>query len=54
VQVWLLTHRDGEDLAPIDVNFEALAQQKLPPQINPRPEGLSRVAKKRHMLLGEL
>lgn len=50
----LLTHDAGEDLAPMDVDFKALAAQSLPPQINPRPEGLSRVAKKRHMLLGEL
>ncbi len=50
----LLTHDAGEDLAPIDVDFKALATQPLPPQINPRPDGLSRVAKKRHMLLGEL
>lgn len=28
--------------------------QPLPAQVLPRPEGLSRVAKKRHMLLGEL
>ena len=50
----LLTHKEGEELAPLDVDLEALAQQTLPKQINPRPDGLSRVAKKRHMLLGEL
>ena len=50
----LLTHDVGEDLAPPDVDFETLAAQPLPAQVNPRPEGLSRVAKKRHMLLGEL
>lgn len=50
----LLTHNSGEDLPPLDVDFAALAQIPLPPQENPRPEGLSRVDKKRHMLLGEL
>ena len=50
----LLTHHDGEELAPLDVDFASLANMPLPPQENPRPEGLSRVAKKRHMLLGEL
>ncbi|MFQ1700568.1 hypothetical protein ACJ5NV_08230 [Loktanella agnita] len=50
----LLTHKAGEELAPADVDFKVLAAQLLPPQINPRPDGLSRVAKKRHMLLGEL
>lgn len=50
----LLTHGPGEDLPPLDVDFAPLARQPLPPQENPRPEGLSRVAKKRHMLLGEL
>ncbi len=50
----LLTHHDGEELPALDVDFKILATQPLPPQINPRPEGLSRVAKKRHMLLGEL
>jgi hypothetical protein len=50
----LLTHEAGEELPAIDVDFKALATQPLPLQINPRPEGLSRVAKKRHMLLGEL
>lgn len=44
----------GPDLPALDVDFEALKQQTLPPQDLPRPEGLSRVAKKRHMLLGEL
>ncbi len=44
----------GADLPPADVDFEALAATPLPAQINPRPEGLSRVEKKRHMLLGEL
>ena len=50
----LLTHHAGEELPPMDVDFAPLAHQPLPPQENPRPEGLSRVAKKRHMLLGEL
>lgn len=50
----LLTHDAGEELAPLDVDLSALAQQDLPKQVNPRPEGLSRIAKKRHMLLGEL
>ena len=50
----LLTHDGGEELAPLDVDFRALAAQHLPPPISPRPEGLSRVAKKRHLLLGEL
>jgi len=50
----LLTHHAGEELAPLDVDFAPLAKTALPPQENPRPEGLSRVAKKRHMLLGEL
>jgi hypothetical protein len=44
----------GEDLPPMDVDFRALAAQPLPPQILPRPDGLTRVQKKRHMLLGEL
>ena len=44
----------GPDLPPINVDFGPLKTQPLPPQILPRPEGLSRVAKKRHMLLGEL
>ena len=38
----------------MDVDFAALKTMPLPPQINPRPEGLSRTQKKRHMLLGEL
>ena len=50
----LLTHDKGEELPPLDSDFKSLAQLPLPPQSNPRPEGLSRVAKKRHMLLGEL
>ncbi len=49
-----LTHHDGEELPPLEVDFKPLTQQKLPPQPKRRPEGLSRVAKKRHMLLGEL
>lgn len=49
-----LTPHAGEMLAPIDVDFKALAAQKLPQQPLPRPDGLSRVAKKRHFLLGEL
>lgn len=44
----------GESLPPQDVDFMALAAMPLPTQENPRPEGLSRVQKKRHMLLGEL
>lgn len=44
----------GEDLPPLDMDFAPLKTQALPPQINPRPEGLSRTQKKRHMLLGEL
>lgn len=44
----------GDDLPPPNVDFKALAAQALPPQTNPRPEGLSRTDKKRHMLLGEL
>jgi hypothetical protein len=44
----------GADLPPLDVDFRALADQPLPPQVLPRPEGLTRVDKKRHMLLGEL
>ncbi|WP_342075296.1 hypothetical protein [Yoonia sp. SS1-5] len=50
----LLTHDPGQELAPLDVDFDQLATIPLPKQENPRPEGLSRVAKKRHMLLGEL
>lgn len=44
----------GADLPPLDVDFAALKAMPLPPQENPRPEGLTRVEKKRHMLLGEL
>jgi hypothetical protein len=44
----------GEDLPPPDVDLAALKAMPLPPQINPRPEGLTRTQKKRHMLLGEL
>ena len=44
----------GPDLPPADVDFKALSALPLPPQELPRPEGLSRVEKKRHMLLGEL
>lgn len=44
----------GADLPPQDLDFKALAKTPLPPQELPRPEGLSRVEKKRHMLLGEL
>ena len=44
----------GADVPPLGVNFKALAAMPLPPQELPRPEGLSRVEKKRHRLLGEL
>lgn len=44
----------GEELPPLDVDFKALAAMPLPTQELPRPEGLTRVQKKRHMLLGEL
>ena len=44
----------GADLPPLDVDFAPLKDLALPPQENPRPEGLTRVEKKRHMLLGEL
>ncbi|WP_090207523.1 hypothetical protein [Yoonia litorea] len=44
----------GEALPPHDVDFAVLKSQPLPPQQNPRPEGLSRTQKKRHALLGEL
>jgi hypothetical protein len=44
----------GEALPPPDVDFAPLKTQDLPAQVLPRPEGLTRVAKKRHMLLGEL
>ncbi|MEJ6402052.1 hypothetical protein [Yoonia sp. 2307UL14-13] len=50
----LLTHDEGEDLPPLDIDFEPLKRIPLPQQENPRPDGLSRVAKKRHFLLGEL
>lgn len=50
----LLTHAPGQELPPLDVDFKALAAQPVPAQELPRPDGLSRVAKKRHMLLGEL
>ncbi|MDP5084067.1 MAG: hypothetical protein NWQ23_01510 [Yoonia sp.] len=50
----LLTYEAGEELPALDVDFRALAAIPLPPQVLPRPDGLSRVAKKRHMLLGEL
>lgn len=50
----LLTHAPGEELPSLDVDFKALAQIPLPTQQLPRPDGLSRVSKKRHMLLGEL
>jgi hypothetical protein len=50
----LLTGDDGQDALPHNVDFKALAAMPLPPQELPRPGGLSRVAKKRHMLLGEL
>lgn len=44
----------GADLPTDDVDFMALAAIPLPRQVLPRPEGLSRTDKKRHMLLGEL
>ncbi len=44
----------GEALPPLDIDFAPLKDMALPPQENPRPEGLSRTQKKRHMLLGEL
>jgi len=44
----------GADLPPEDVDFKALAAIPLPLHVLPRPEGLSRTDKKRHMLLGEL
>ena len=44
----------GADLPPLDIDFEVLKVLPLPPQELPRPEGLTRVEKKRHMLLGEL
>ena len=50
----LLTGKPSEELPPLDVDFAPLKDVALPKQELPRPEGLSRVAKKRHMLLGEL
>ncbi|WP_375256258.1 hypothetical protein [Yoonia sp.] len=44
----------GEDLPALDCDFTDFKGVPLPPQELPRPEGLSRVQKKRHMLLGEL
>jgi hypothetical protein len=44
----------GDPLPPQDVDFHALAAIPLPAQELPRPDGLSRTDKKRHMLLGEL
>jgi hypothetical protein len=44
----------GPDLPPLDMDFQPLKDMPLPAQELPRPEGLTRVAKKRHMLLGEL
>jgi hypothetical protein len=44
----------GGVLPPPDMDFETLKGVALPAQILPRPEGLTRVQKKRHMLLGEL
>ena len=44
----------GADLPPLDVDLKSLAATPLPDQKLPRPDGLSRVEKKRHMLLGEL
>jgi hypothetical protein len=44
----------GADVPPLDVDFAPLKAMPLPPQELPRPEGLTRVEKKRHMLLGEL
>jgi hypothetical protein len=44
----------GADLPPLDVDFAPLKATPLPLQELPRPEGLTRVEKKRHMLLGEL
>ena len=44
----------GAHVPPLDVDFEALKAMPLPPQELPRPEGLTRFEKKRHMLLGEL
>lgn len=44
----------GDDVPAADVDFKALAATPLPAQVMPRPDGLSRTDKKRHMLLGEL
>ncbi len=44
----------GGGLPPADVEFKTLAAMPLPAQVLPRPDGLTRVEKKRHMLLGEL
>ncbi|MEM8536597.1 MAG: hypothetical protein AAGF56_01920 [Pseudomonadota bacterium] len=44
----------GADLPPEDVDFKALAAMPLPPQPPSAPVGKDRVAKKRHVLLGEL
>ena len=44
----------GADVPPLNVNFEELKHIPLPAQTQPRPEGMTRVEKKRHMLLGEL
>lgn len=44
----------GDDVPSADVDFKGLALIPLPTQVLPRPEGLSRTDKKRHMLLGEL
>ena len=50
----MLTHNPGQELPPLDVDFHPLKAMPLPAQELPQPAGLSRVAKKRHMLLGEL
>ena len=44
----------GDDLPPVMVDFKSLAAIPLPAQVMPRPDGLSRTGKKRHMLQGEL
>ena len=44
----------GADVPPLDLDFAPLKTVQLPPQETPHPEGLTRVEKKRHMLLGEL
>ena len=41
----------GEGVPPIDVDFGELADLPLPAQRLPRPDGLTRTEKKRHMLL---